>query len=145
MKSEKGITLISLIIYVVLLLIVVSFLSVVSTHFYSNTKYLMDNGKYISEFNKFNMYFIEDVKSNKELYSIEKNRIVFEDGTIYTYSENSIYRNKVEICRTVESCEFSKLEETDNNNFIKKIINVKIKIKSENNFETENNYVLKYW
>lgn len=145
MKKEKGITLISLIIYIVAVLLTVSFLSVVSTHFYSNTKYLMDNGKYASEFNKFNMYFIEDVKNNSTVYSIEKNRIVFEDGTIYTYSNNSIYKNKVEICKNIEKCEFSEIEEKDDNNFIKKIINVKIAIRGENKFETENNYVLKYW
>lgn len=145
MKSEKGITLTYLIIYVVLLILVVSTLSIVSTHFYSNTKYLMDNGKYVSQFDKFNMYFIEDVKNNKETYSVESNKIVFEDGTIYTYSENSIYRNKVELCRNIENCIFSKLDETDDNNFTKKIINVKLSIAGENKFETENNYVLKYW
>lgn len=145
MKSEKGITLTYLIIYVVLLILVVSTLSIVSTHFYSNTKYLMDNGKYVSEFDKFNMYFIEDVKNNKETYSEDSNKIVFEDGTIYTYSEKSIYRNKVELCRNIESCIFSKLEETDDNNFTKKIINVKLSTAGENKFETEINYVLKYW
>ncbi len=145
MKSEKGITLTYLIIYVVLLILVVSTLSIVSTHFYSNTKYLMDNGKYVSEFDKFNMYFIEDVKNNKETYSVDSNKIVFEDGTIYTYSEKSIYRNKVELCRNIESCIFSKLEETDDNNFTKKIINVKLSTAGENKFETEINYVLKYW
>lgn len=145
MKSEKGITLTSLIIYIVLILLVVSFLSVVSTHFYSSIGYLTDSGKYISEFDKFNMYFIEDVKDNSDVYTIEQNKIVFEDGTIYTYLENSIYRNKVEICKNILNCEFSKLEEKDINNFTKKIINVKISIKGTNNFETENNYVLKYW
>lgn len=145
MKSEKGITLTYLIIYIILLILVVSTLSIVSTHFYSNTKYLMDNGKYVSEFDKFNMYFIEDVKNNKETYSVDTNKIVFEDGTIYTYSEKSIYRNKVELCRNIENCIFSKLEETDDNNFTKKIINVKLSIAGENKFETEINYVLKYW
>lgn len=145
MRSEKGITLTYLIIYIILLILVVSTLSIVSTHFYSNTKYLMDNGKYVSEFDKFNMYFIEDVKNNKETYSVDANKIVFEDGTVYTYSEKSIYRNKVELCRNIENCKFSKLEETDDNNFTKKIINVKLSIAGENKFETEINYVLKYW
>lgn len=145
MRSEKGITLTYLIIYIILLILVVSTLSIVSTHFYSNTKYLMDNGKYVSEFDKFNMYFIEDVKNNKETYSVDTNKIVFEDGTVYTYSEKSIYRNKVELCRNIENCTFFKLEETDDNNFTKKIINVKLSIAGENKFETEINYVLKYW
>lgn len=145
MKSEKGVTLTSLIIYIVLLILVVSFLSVVSNHFYSNTAYLTESGKYVSEYDKFNMYFIEDIKNNSDIYTIETNKIVLEDGTIYTYSQNSIYRNKVEICKNIGKCEFSKLEETDDNNFTKKIVNVKLAIKGTNAFETENNYVLKYW
>ena len=145
MKSQKGITLTSLILYIVVLLVVISTLSVVSTYFYSNTSYITDTGKYIAEFNKFNMYFIEDVKNNSNIYSITDNKIIFEDGTIYTYSDASIYRNKVQICKNINSCNFSKFEETDSNNFTKQIVNVKMKIKGSQVFETENNYVLKYW
>lgn len=145
MKEEKGITLTSLILYIMVLLVVVGTLSYVSTYFYSNTSYITDIGKYTAEFNKFNVYFIEDVKNNSNLYSITENKIVFEDGTIYTYSNGSIYRNKVEICKNINSCIFSKIEETDRNNFTKQIINVKLSIKGSEGFESENNYVLKYW
>ena len=145
MKSEKGITLTSLVIYIVLLLMVVAILSNVSKYFYSNTSYISDMGKYTAEFNKFNMYFIEDVKNNSNLYSIEQDKIVFEDGTIYTYYENTIYRNKVELCTNINSCEFNKKEEKDKNNFVKQIVNVKMSIRGSKLFESENNYVLKYW
>ena len=145
MKSEKGITLTSLILYIVVLLVVIATLSVISTHFYSNTSYITDMGKYIAEFNKFNMYFIEDVKNNSRLYSIVEDKIVFEDGTIYTYSNNSIYRNKVEICKNIYNCSFSQIEETDSNDFTKQIINVTLSIDGTEMFETENSYVLKYW
>lgn len=145
MRSEKGVTLTSLIIYIVVLLVVIATLSVVSTHFYSNTSYITDMGKYIAEFNKFNMYFIEDVKNNSSLYSIADDKIIFEDGTIYTYSNNSIYRNKVEICNNIYNCVFSKTEQTDSNNFTKQIVNVKLIIDGSEMFETENSYVLKYW
>lgn len=145
MRSERGITLTSLILYIMVLLVVVGTLSYVSTYFYSNTSYITDKGKYTAEFNKFNVYFIEDVKNNSNLYSITENKIVFEDGTIYTYSNSSIYRNKVEICKNINSCIFSKIEETDRNNFTKQIINVKLSIKGSEGFENENNYVLKYW
>lgn len=145
MKSQKGITLISLIIYIVVLLIVIGTLSIISKHFYSNTSYITDMGKYVSEFNKFNMYFVEDVKNNSDLYSIEENKIVFEDGTIYTYYNGEIYRNKVELCSNINTCIFEKREEKDDNNFVKKIINVKLSIKGSRVFETQNDYVLKYW
>jgi hypothetical protein len=117
----------------------------VSANFINNTKYITDTGKYVAEFNKFNMFFIEDVKNNSEAYDLQDNRIVFEDGTTYMYIQNTIYRNNMKICKNIELCKFSTQEVTDENNFTKKIINVKLKIKGSKTYETENNYVLKYW
>lgn len=147
MKSEKGITLMSLILYVILLVLVVSMLSIMSDLFFSNTEILTNNSKYIAELNKFNMYFIEDVKNNNDIYKIENNKIIFEDGTIYTYNaspDNGIYRNKVKICDNIEFCKFSaKQQKTNNTN--KKIINVQMIIESPKVFYTNNDYTLKYW
>lgn len=145
MRTEKGITLTSLIIYIIVLIFIVSMLSAISSYFYANTSYISETGKYVSEFNKFNMYFIEDVKNNSDIYSIDKNKIVFADGTIYTYTNESIYRNKVEICNNIHGCSFEKREEVDTNNFVKKILNVKMIIKGSKIFESQNDYVLKYW
>lgn len=147
MKSNKGVTLTILIIYIIALSIVIGVLTNISNNFYANTKYIMDNGKYISEFNKFNMYFIEDVKNNSNIYSITGNEIIFEDGTIYTYKSNpdkAIYRNNVKICRNIESCVFTKTEETVNS-INKKIINVSVIFDASELFETSTDYVLKYW
>lgn len=147
MKSEKGITLISLIIYMIVMCLVVSMLAIFSDLFYSNTNYLKENSKYMSEYNKFNMYFIEDIKNNKNLLTIENNKIEFEDGTVYNYksdSDYSIYRNKVKICTNIAYCKFTQTEETINNT-TKKIINVYMIINGTSLFETNNQYVLKYW
>ena len=89
MKKEKGITLISLIIYITAMCIIISILSIMSNFFFSNTKNIKENTKYISEYNKFNMYFIEDVKNNKNTYQVTNNEIIFEDGTVYTYKANT--------------------------------------------------------
>lgn len=145
MRSEKGITLTSLVVYIVLIILVVGLLSLVSQDFFKNTQYIMDSGKYIQEYNKFNMYFIEDVKNNTDIYSIQNNIIVFKDGTTYTFSNNDIYRNKVKICDNIKYCEFLKNDYIDEKDFKKKIITVKIQIDGSEVFETENNYVLKYW
>lgn len=117
----------------------------VSENFFNNTKYISDTGKNVAEFNKFNMYFIEDVKNNSDVYSIENNKIVFQDGTTYIYAENGIYKGKVKICENIASCIFTKTEQTDENGFTKKIINVKMVINSSKEFIAENDYVLKYW
>ena len=145
MKSEKGITITSLVIYVILLILVISILATVSSYFYSNVNRLTDMGKYVAEFNKFNMYFIEDVKNNTDILAVENNRIMFEDGTIYTFQDESVYRNKVKICEDIYSMQFNENEEEDDNNFTKRIVIVNMAIKGSELFETSNEYVLKYW
>ncbi len=147
MKSEKGITLVSLILYIILLCVVVAILSALSNLFFSNTNYLIDNAKNIAEYNKFAMYFIEDVKNNKDALSISNHQITFADGTMYTYVEGpdySIYRNKVKICKSIAYCSFLEKEEQVNN-VTKKIIQVNMIINSKKMFETNNEFVLKYW
>ena len=147
MKEEKGITLVSLIIYMIILTFAIGMLGTVSDMFFANTNYITESGKYISEFNKFNMYFIEDVKNNQNTYEVTDHQIIFEDGTIYTYQENpdnSIYRNKVKICTNIAFCQFTKQEHKENN-VTKNLIQVHMAIKSSKLFEIQNEYVLKYW
>lgn len=147
MKKESGITLISLILYIVLICIAIATLGIISDLFYSNVGYIKENSKNVSEYNKFNMYFIEDVKNNKTTYSVTDDQIIFEDGTVYTYkadTDNSIYRNKVKICTNIAYCNFSE-SKTLINDITKNIIQVKMAIKGSNLFETTNEYVLRYW
>lgn len=148
MNNQKGITLISLIVYIIVLIFVLSILSSVSEMFFSNINYITERGKYVSEFNKFNMYFIDDVKNNKDILKIDENskEIIFEDGTIYTFSDDdkSIYRNKVKICKNISNCSFSK-SEISSGGITKKIVKVEMLIKGSNDLETSNDYVLKYW
>ncbi len=147
MKSEKGITLITLIITVIALCIVIAILSFVSSTFFENTKYLNENSQNLSEYNKFAMFFIEDCKNNKDVYEVLSNKITFADGTVYTYSgstDKSIYRNKVKICSSIGYCNFS-ISEKEVNNITKKIINTHMIVESNKYFEAINEFVLKYW
>ena len=145
-RNEKGITLSSLMIYVIAIVITISILTGIMTYFNSNVKYIMNSGKYVSEFNKFNMYFIEDVKNNRYA-QVREDQIAFEDGTIYTYkswSDRGIYRNKVKICSGISYCYFSKSTVTVNNTE-KYVIRVHMLIEDADIFEAVNEYVLKYW
>ena len=147
MKKESGITLISLIVYIIALMLVISILAIVSDLFFSNTKFIKENSKDIAEFNKFNMYFLEDVKNNKNTYSVTSTEIIFEDGTKYTYKgspDNSIYRDKIKICTNIAYCSFSQRQEIVNST-TKNILTIHIAIKADKLFETTNDYVLKYW
>ena len=144
-KNEKGITLISLIIYIIVLILVLSLLTYITASFNDNMKILENLGKNMPSFNKFNMYFIEDVKNNKDICYIDDSKIVFDDGTTYTYQDNNIYRNKTKICENIPFITFSFREETDDNDFTKKVITVQMVLKGTDVIELENDYVLKYW
>ena len=147
MKNQRGITLVSLIIYIVVMCIVIATLGIVSDLFYENTDYLKENSKYVSEYNKFNMYFIEDVKNNKNTYQVTDNEVIFEDGTVYTYkadTDNSIYRNKVKICSNISYCKFSKIQPIIAST-MKNVVEVHMVIEDSKLFETKNQYVLRYW
>lgn len=64
MKSEKGITLLSITIYIMLLTLAVALFATVRTNFYKNVRLITDKGIYASEFNKANGFFVQDAKRN---------------------------------------------------------------------------------
>lgn len=111
MKSQKGITLISVTIYIIVMVIVVAMVSVISSYFYSNIHGASDTINPLTEYTKFNSFFTDEVNhSNIKILECGENGnyIVFDNGVQYTFvSENKgIYRNKVKICKEVESCTF---------------------------------------
>ena len=119
MKSEKGITLISLIVYLIGMVIVVAVVTVISGYFYKNTKGLYENIDPISEYTKFNTFFSEEVnhenikvlecKTDSTIPEQKESYIVFNNGVQYTFIQENkgIYRNKVKICREIDNCEFT--------------------------------------
>ena len=117
MKNNRGITLTSLIIYVIGMVIVVSLIATLTTFFYKNVN--VDNiSKDTTQYTKFSNLFLKEInkKDNDviECKTIEEDGqkisyIIFSDGNQYTYkAENkSVYKNKIKICKDVEECEFS--------------------------------------
>lgn len=144
MKSDKGVTLISLVIYIAVFTIVVSTMALLSSYFYNNMHLIKDDASYVVEYNKFNMFFIQDVKHNSTA-TIENNVIKFEDGTIYEYKSNSIYRNDKEIATNVKSATFN-LKTYKVENTTKNLILVNLNIgEGEKEYQKEIEYVLRYW
>lgn len=111
MKSQKGITLISLTVYIIAMVIVVAIISVISTYFYTNTNSLSDTINPLTEYTKFNSFFSDEANhSNIKILECKGDYIVFDNGVQYTYiTENKgIYRNKAKICKDVEKCTFER-------------------------------------
>ena len=99
MKSEQGVTLTSLVIYIAVATVLISTMAVMSSHFFANIQLVKNQSDYVVEYNKFNMFFIQDVKANKAA-SIIGTTIVFEGGTKYEYKDESIYRNDKKIANS---------------------------------------------
>lgn len=137
MNTQKGITLISLTIYIIVMVIVVAMVSVISSYFYSNIHGASDTIEPLTEYTKFNSFFTDEVNhsnikvlecetiTNDETQEIESSYVVFDNGVQYTFvaQNKGIYRNKVKICKAVESCTFEYKIKNGKN-----VVGVKLKI-----------------
>lgn len=109
MKSQKGVTLISLTVYIIVMVIVVAIVSVISTYFYKNIDAVANKINPMTEYTKFNSFFSDEVNhKNIKVLECKGNYMVFDNGIQYTFiAENrGIYRNKVKIAEDVENCTF---------------------------------------
>ncbi len=148
-KSEKGVTLLGLTVYILTLSIVVGILASISSFFYGNVNLVIDSSRFAAEFNKFNVNFVNDAKKNNHANVKNGNTVIFEDGTTYVYNEEDkgIYRGQVKIATNVQVFNASKKTITINN-VDKDIITIDISVGNYNNrtlFIKKIDYTLKYW
>lgn len=138
MKSEKGVTLTSIMIYVIALTIVVLTVGRIITYFYKNMDTVTSDTDASIAYMSFNSYFTEDINiaGNEVLeYSNDGNMkyIIFkETENQYTFKNGSIYKEKIKIAKNIDDCEFS-YDQTS------KTVTVKMKI---NNHEYSNCYTI---
>ena len=120
MKKQEGMTLISLIIYIIALLIVIAVITILTGYFYNNvdiksattnsmTQYTKFNSYFANEINERNIKVLEAATSDDETTSYN----AFSNKNTYTFSKshNAIYFNEVEICSNIDRCLFTSVEE----------------------------------
>ncbi len=142
MRSQKGITLTSLVVYVIGLALVVGIMAVITTNFYKNVNNNISSIDPINEYTKFSSYFTNEanqynIKVLECKQTDEQNYIVFDNGVQYTFVKQNkgIYQNKIKICKDVEECTFTTGIKNGND-----IVTVKMKIGDK---EYQNEYTLK--
>lgn len=142
MKSQKGITLTSLVIYIMVATIVIGILAIVGTNFARNVRELKNQQMYAPEFNQFAMYFLQDVKSNQTA-TVTTNTVIFANGAEYRYdsSAKKVYRNDIEIASKISRLSFI-LDHTTVGNTQKNIIQVAFQ---SGEFSKTIRFVLRYW
>lgn len=124
MNSNRGITTTSLIIYVIAMLIVIGIISTITSFFYTNIMNLEDSSNNVSEINKFNMHFLQEVKNtNNDITKLSTNSISFLTGNTFTFQDNSIYLNSNKICENVKNLEFN-IEKVNKKTIIKVLITI---------------------
>src|SRR5574344_609946 len=111
MKKEKGITLLALIIYIIVFTLVLSLLASLSNYIYSNLHLISSDKISPEEFNKFNSYFVQDVKKSENANVTNKGTgpddeqviIQLSDGAYYTWikKDSCIYKDKAKIAQKI--------------------------------------------
>lgn len=145
MKSEKGVTLTSLILYIMVATIVIGTMAVISSDFFSNVDKTKNQNEYAEEFNKFNMFFIQDVKNNNSA-EVSDTQITFNDGNTYIYNstKKNVTRNGTIIAKNIQNLQFISGAYVVNST-TKNLITVNMNIGKNNVFQKQIEYVLKYW
>lgn len=134
MRKEKGITMVSLVVYIVVMIIVLGVMSSIITNFYNNTETLQGNVGEIIEFNKFNNYFLKEIKArNNKIDTIKENYILFSTGNSFSISSGIIYYNSIKVCENVNEM---KIEANKNEDGVYEDI-----IKVTLNFEKFNKFI----
>ena len=113
-KEQKGVTLSSLMVYVIAMLIITATVATVTSFFYQNVNNLSENAENIAKMNQFNMYFLEEVKKTDNTVlkiSSDQREILFSSGNTYTFQDNAIYQNAIRICDWIQEANFKVRQE----------------------------------
>ncbi len=155
MRTDKGLTLISVTIYIIVMLMIVAIITVLTSYFYKNIDIRSTNQNLNQQYTKFNSYFIKEVntKGNKVIdiqspiplkedidtqkNTDKQNYIMFSSGNQYTYipENKGIYMNKVKIAQNITGCTFNMKKEENGKTRITVIM-------QGDNFKRETTYTL---
>lgn len=147
MKSEKGVTVISVTVYIIAMLLAVTVIGMLTGFFYKNINISSNSSEMNKQYTKFNAYFTDEVniKGNavSEMKIIDEGTeneislILFSSGNQYTFikQNKSIYVGYTKIATNIEECKFEKSENNGKTT-------VTVRIVAEN-FDRTTTYTLK--
>lgn len=125
MRQNKGITMISLIVYIIVFTMVIGTVAMITGNFTENTDQVIISSKAPEQYEKLTTYLVNDMESGKiKSVSVEDNlldiTLLSNIHHIYTYRDDSIYYiaiNKQKVveknlllCNQVSACSLNKEE-----------------------------------
>lgn len=148
MKSEKGVTLLSLLTYIAILLTIMMIIGRITGVFQNDLENVDTENRASSDYSLLNYSILSEVKKqnviaelgtmiiNEQEYTFQKNEnqssgtaIKFGDGNIISNINNKIYFNKTKIVDNVNEFSIDYIKSTESN----KKDSIKISIKIDNN------------
>ncbi|MCL2341847.1 MAG: hypothetical protein FWC53_02065, partial [Firmicutes bacterium] len=157
--NEKGITLATLAIYIISMLIALAILATVTAYFHGAFKDTTKNTADIAEWDKFNLYFLDEVKASGSGISAPikegSTNAAFINGNTYEYnaSDKAVYlvnsKENIKVAQNVEKCTFHS-SQTDGKTIVTVAMTIGGNERSEDyvlgegavsNYEEENNYI----
>ena len=159
LSSNKGLTMLDLILYMVAVVIVIGILASIRSFFFNNMDIIKETARYAQEFDNFNAYFVNDVKKNEDVVVEQGNGAdvkltLYPSGTVYNYKKYSgknigdVYRESIKVATNVKVFGCSKKIIYINNT--KKVllkVNLEIGGNADNStvFKKAIQYTFKYW
>ena len=89
MKSQKGITIISLIIYVMSFFAICGVVAVITNFFHNNTKVLSDEASAYSEYDMLNAYLVKETKQVGNIVTENESSLSFQNGNEYIFTKDA--------------------------------------------------------
>lgn len=135
--SNKGITMMSLIIYITSFLVVVGVVAGITSFFYGNASLMTQELYSSSDYNKLNLYLVkesEQVGNRVSSLNSENGILSFTNGDKFTYDKTNklLYYNSICLCEDIQNFS-TNTEYTDG----KEVINVNVEF-------TNRSYSCKY-
>ena len=124
MKQNKGITLITLIIYILLAMIALGLINTLVISFRKNLNNVNSKTAQEVEFDKLNVQLLKETKTEENFIdtgTATSTSITFENGNVYTFNETdkAVYLNdKIKIAGNISTCAFV-IEDTDTEQILK--------------------------
>ena len=118
MRSRKGITMMSLIIYVSSFLVVAGTIAGITAFFYGNSNLMTQELYSAADYNKLNLYFVkESEEKGNHVTGISPstgdsvNSLTFSNGDKFTFdsANNLLYYNSICLCEDIQSFKVKKV------------------------------------
>lgn len=120
MKNNKGITLISLLIYLIGMIVLIAIVSTVISFYNKNMLKLNNTSDISMELSKFETKMIKETQTlGNKIVEVTDTTIKFTSGNTYTFADDKIYQNTITVSTNVK--EFLSSLETDGDKQILRI------------------------